>query len=89
MRKERNFGIVIFLSLKPVQFSKGIGHFSTTCKISACCINKFTQMPPVELIHIFDSHSSLFPLGFTYSFVVMAFNSFLKHFASTISAAGK
>lgn len=43
----------------------------------------------VEFIHIFDSHSSLFLLGLAYSCVVMAFNSFLKHFASTISATRK
>lgn len=49
----------------------------------------FVTISPVEFSHIFDSHSSLFPLGLAYSCVVMAFNSFLEHFASAISAARK
>lgn len=87
MRKGRNVGTIVLTSLKAVKFSKVIGLFSTTCKINAYCINRFTKMPPVELIHIFESHLLFFPLGLTSSCVFMAFYSFLKQFVSTVSAA--
>lgn len=71
MRKEE---IILFPSLKPVKCAKRAELLSTNCKINAYCINKFTRMPPVELVHIFDSHSSFLPLGLTSSFVFMAFH---------------
>jgi len=45
---------LLFFRLSNLQnFPKGIGLFSTTSKINAYCINKFTKMLPAELIHIF------------------------------------
>lgn len=69
----RNVSIILFPSLKPVKCSRKTELLSTNCKINAYCINKFTKMLSVELIHTSDSHSSFPPLGFTSSFVFMEF----------------
>lgn len=80
--KKEEISIILFASLKPVvKCSRRTEFLSTNCKINVYCINKFTKMLPVELIHIFDSHSSFFPLGLTSSsFVFMEFYLFLKCF---------
>lgn len=74
----RNGSIILFPSLKPVKCSRRTELLSINCKINAYCINKFTKMPPVELLPIFDSHSSFLPFGLTSFCVFMAFYSFLK-----------